>query len=164
MNSSSTLAIKVRHFRLCCEIYVIFAAKREQVWSDVASAAETGWDFSTRWFAQSGSDAGQMRSIRTWKIVPVDLNAFMCSNSRMMASMYELTGARYFLHFFFTQTYSQEICPKCSSFNDASSSAKSKCTICTGMKQMAYGERLLRFFSLFAIFTGTTTTWRISNM
>jgi alpha,alpha-trehalase len=76
----------------------VFVEKREQVWSDVASAAETGWDFSTRWFAHNGTDAGNMRSIRTWNIVPVDLNAFMCSNSRMMASMYELTGAHYFIH------------------------------------------------------------------
>lgn len=62
------------------------------MWSDVASAAETGWDFSTRWFEQAGEHAGTMRSIRTWRIVPVDLNAFMCMNSRMIASMYELAG------------------------------------------------------------------------
>jgi alpha,alpha-trehalase len=33
-----------------------------------------------------------MRSIRTWSIVPVDLNAFMCINTRILASFYEISG------------------------------------------------------------------------
>ncbi|KAI6174947.1 Trehalase [Aphelenchoides bicaudatus] len=65
---------------------------REQMFSNVASAAETGWDFSTRWFAQEGSGKHDMRSIRTWSIVPVDLNAFMCINTRILASFYEIAG------------------------------------------------------------------------
>ncbi|EJW69833.1 hypothetical protein WUBG_19260, partial [Wuchereria bancrofti] len=61
------------------------------MWSNIASAAETGWDFSTRWFAQSGPEMHRMKSIRTWSIVPVDLNAFICINARIMASFYEIT-------------------------------------------------------------------------
>ncbi|VDM67202.1 unnamed protein product, partial [Strongylus vulgaris] len=34
-----------------------------RMWSEVASAAETGWDFSTRWFSQSGEARHNMRSI-----------------------------------------------------------------------------------------------------
>ena len=41
------------------------------MWSNVASAAETGWDFSTRWFAQEGPEMHDIKSIRTWSIVPV---------------------------------------------------------------------------------------------
>uniref|UniRef100_A0A0M3I3U5 Trehalase n=1 Tax=Ascaris lumbricoides TaxID=6252 RepID=A0A0M3I3U5_ASCLU len=67
-------------------------AEKELLWSNVASAAETGWDFSTRWFAQSGPAMHHMRSIRTWSIVPVDLNAFMCMNARILASLFEITG------------------------------------------------------------------------
>lgn len=67
-------------------------AEKELVWSNIASAAETGWDFSTRWFAQSGPSMHDIRSIRTWSIVPVDLNAFMCINSRILASLSEITG------------------------------------------------------------------------
>lgn len=67
-------------------------AEREQVWSNVASAAETGWDFSTRWFAQEGPGMHDMKSIRTWSIVPVDLNAFMCVNMRILASFFEIFG------------------------------------------------------------------------
>ncbi|KAL3097492.1 hypothetical protein niasHS_003940 [Heterodera schachtii] len=67
-------------------------AEREAMWSNVASAAETGWDFSTRWFAQEGPGMHELKSIRTWSIVPVDLNAFMCLNMRYMASFYEIFG------------------------------------------------------------------------
>ncbi|VDN50262.1 unnamed protein product [Dracunculus medinensis] len=67
-------------------------AERELMWSNVASAAETGWDFSTRWFAQSGPSMHHMKSIRTISIVPVDLNAFMCINARILAALFEITG------------------------------------------------------------------------
>lgn len=67
-------------------------AEKELMWSNVASAAETGWDFSTRWFAQSGPDMHNMRTIRTWSIVPVDLNAFMCMNARILGALSEITG------------------------------------------------------------------------
>ncbi|KAI6179725.1 Trehalase [Aphelenchoides besseyi] len=68
------------------------ASERERIFSNVASAAETGWDFSTRWFSQHGTDRHNMRSIRTWSIVPVDLNAFMCINTRVLASFFEIAG------------------------------------------------------------------------
>ncbi|KAF8365850.1 tre-1 [Pristionchus pacificus] len=66
--------------------------EREMVWSQIASAAETGWDFSTRWFSQEGNDRHDMKSIRTWSVVPVDLNAFMCVNARIIASLFEISG------------------------------------------------------------------------
>lgn len=40
---------------------------------DIRSAAESGWDFSTRWFA----DKRTMPTIQTTQIVPVDLNCLM---------------------------------------------------------------------------------------
>uniref|UniRef100_A0A914LRC5 Trehalase n=1 Tax=Meloidogyne incognita TaxID=6306 RepID=A0A914LRC5_MELIC len=66
--------------------------EREQMWSNLASAAETGWGFSTRWFAQEGPSMHDFKSIRTLSIVPVDLNAFMCINMRILASFYEIFG------------------------------------------------------------------------
>lgn len=77
---------------LSLSFFVILAAERELMWSNVASAAETGWDFSTRWFAQSGPSMHHMKSIRTISIVPVDLNAFMCINARILAALFEITG------------------------------------------------------------------------
>ncbi|HEY6516672.1 MAG TPA: alpha,alpha-trehalase TreF [Steroidobacteraceae bacterium] len=44
-----------------------------QVYRDVRAAAESGWDFSSRWFA----DRQHMTSIRTTDIVPVDLNSLL---------------------------------------------------------------------------------------
>ncbi|EFP11662.1 CRE-TRE-1 protein [Caenorhabditis remanei] len=67
-------------------------AEKIRMWSEIASAAETGWDFSTRWFSQNGDNLHRMDSIRTWSIVPADLNAFMCANARILASLYEIAG------------------------------------------------------------------------
>jgi alpha,alpha-trehalase len=44
-----------------------------QLYRELRSAAESGWDFSSRWFA----DARTRLSIRTTSIVPVDLNSLM---------------------------------------------------------------------------------------
>ena len=33
-----------------------------------------------------------MKTIRTWSIVPVDLNAFMCINARILGALSEITG------------------------------------------------------------------------
>jgi alpha,alpha-trehalase len=44
-----------------------------QVYRDIRAAAESGWDFSSRWFG----DGHQMTTIRTTDIVPVDLNSLL---------------------------------------------------------------------------------------
>ena len=44
-----------------------------QLYCDIASAAESGWDFSSRWFA----DQHTLRTLRTTRVVPADLNAFL---------------------------------------------------------------------------------------
>ena len=45
----------------------------EETYRDIRAGAESGWDFSSRWFA----DARTMASIDTTEIIPVDLNALM---------------------------------------------------------------------------------------
>jgi alpha,alpha-trehalase len=44
-----------------------------QVYRDIRAAAESGWDFSSRWFA----DAQTLATITTTQIVPVDLNSLL---------------------------------------------------------------------------------------
>ncbi|HEV7609758.1 MAG TPA: alpha,alpha-trehalase TreF [Steroidobacteraceae bacterium] len=44
-----------------------------EVYRDLRASAESGWDFSSRWFA----DGKTLRSIRTTNIVPVDLNSLL---------------------------------------------------------------------------------------
>lgn len=43
------------------------------VWQDLRAAAESGWDFSSRWL----DDPMELSSIRTTSIIPVDLNALL---------------------------------------------------------------------------------------
>ncbi|KAG7666579.1 putative trehalase [Nannochloris sp. 'desiccata'] len=45
----------------------------EDILCDIASAAESGWDFSSRWF----EDGKSLPTIRTSKIYPADLNALL---------------------------------------------------------------------------------------
>jgi alpha,alpha-trehalase len=45
----------------------------QEIYRDIRAGAESGWDFSSRWFA----DARTMASIDTTEIIPVDLNALM---------------------------------------------------------------------------------------
>jgi alpha,alpha-trehalase len=52
-----------------------------EVWRDLRAAAESGWDFSSRWFA----DGRTLSTIRTTAIVPVDLNALMVELERAIA-------------------------------------------------------------------------------
>ena len=47
--------------------------KPEQVFRDIRAAAESGWDFGSRWFADPQSRA----TIDTTEIVPVDLNSLL---------------------------------------------------------------------------------------
>ena len=42
-----------------------------EIYRDIRAAAESGWDFSSRWFA----DARTLASIDTTEIIPVDLNS-----------------------------------------------------------------------------------------
>jgi alpha,alpha-trehalase len=44
-----------------------------QLLRDIAAAAESGWDFSSRWF----SDHATLLTIRTTRIIPVELNVVM---------------------------------------------------------------------------------------
>ncbi|MBI2512529.1 MAG: alpha,alpha-trehalase TreA [Opitutae bacterium] len=55
---------------------------------DVRSAAESGWDFSSRWFADGKSPA----TIETTQVVPVDLNCLLYQLERTLAHARELSG------------------------------------------------------------------------
>lgn len=51
-----------------------------QVWRDLRAAAESGWDFGSRWLdetAPAASPADALATIRTTSILPVDLNALL---------------------------------------------------------------------------------------
>lgn len=51
-----------------------------EVYRDLRAAAESGWDFSSRWLSESASGTGvglSLASTCTTRLLPVDLNAFM---------------------------------------------------------------------------------------
>ena len=57
------------------------------LYSDIASGAESGWDFSSRWLRNDS-----LSSIRTRGIIPVDLNAIICQNEATLAKFYRMIG------------------------------------------------------------------------
>ena len=59
-----------------------------EVYTDLRSAAESGWDFSTRWFA----DGKSLTSIQTTKIIPVDLNCLMYHLESMIIKGLKMKG------------------------------------------------------------------------
>lgn len=67
------------------------AAKRpsQEVYRNLRAAAESGWDFSSRWLA----DGATLATIRTIEIVPVDLNSLLYGLERTLARAYRLSGA-----------------------------------------------------------------------
>jgi alpha,alpha-trehalase len=55
---------------------------------NLRSCAESGWDFSSRWFA----DGKSLSSIHTTSIVPVDLNCLLYHLEKVMARAYRESG------------------------------------------------------------------------
>ena len=58
------------------------------LFTNLASGAESGWDFSSRWL----SSAAELSSIQTTTILPVDLNAILCQNERTLEQLHLLNG------------------------------------------------------------------------
>jgi alpha,alpha-trehalase len=56
-------------------------ANEKRIYRDIRSAAESGWDFSSRWFR----DGKTMATIHTTEIVPVDLNCLLAHLEKMIA-------------------------------------------------------------------------------
>ncbi|MET1057280.1 MAG: alpha,alpha-trehalase TreF [Pedobacter sp.] len=57
-----------------------------QVYRDIRSAAESGWDFSSRWF----SDGTHLKTIQTTQIIPVDLNCLLYHLESTLQKSYAL--------------------------------------------------------------------------
>jgi alpha,alpha-trehalase len=63
-------------------------SKRPKLHRDLRSAAESGWDFSSRWFA----DGKTLATIQTTDIIPVDLNCFLFNLESVLAKAYKMRG------------------------------------------------------------------------
>lgn len=60
--------------------------RKQKVYLDLRAGAESGWDFSTRWFA----DYKNLHTIRTTDLIPVDLNCLLYDLERTIADGYDL--------------------------------------------------------------------------
>jgi alpha,alpha-trehalase len=67
--------------------------KPADFYRNMRAAAESGWDFSTRWFDESG----KLGSIQTTDLIPVDLNCLLYNLELTIARSYQLkeNNARY---------------------------------------------------------------------
>ncbi|XP_062074671.1 trehalase-like [Humulus lupulus] len=63
-------------------------AEKQHFYREIASAAESGWDFSTRWMR----DHKDFTTLATTSILPVDLNAFILGMELNIAFLAKVTG------------------------------------------------------------------------
>jgi alpha,alpha-trehalase len=61
-----------------------------QLYRDLRAAAESGWDFSSRWFA----DGRTLASINTTEVIPIDLNSLLFGLESAIKSGCERAGDR----------------------------------------------------------------------
>lgn len=61
---------------------------RAAVWRNLRAAAESGWDFSSRWLA----DGRTLATVRTLDLLPPDLNSLLAQLERTLARAYDLKG------------------------------------------------------------------------
>lgn len=66
-------------------------AAKEEHYSELKAAAESGMDFSSRWFISNGTNAGTLADSKCRSIVPVDLNAELFWNAKLLAEFFMLT-------------------------------------------------------------------------
>ena len=64
------------------------SGRDSSLFRDIRSAAESGWDFSTRWFA----DVKNMRTIQTTNLLPVDLNCLLYKVELILSEARKLKG------------------------------------------------------------------------
>ena len=62
--------------------------KPEELFRHLRAAAESGWDFSSRWF----KDVKSFATIHTTEIIPIDLNCLMLHLEQTLSEAYQLAG------------------------------------------------------------------------
>ncbi len=65
------------------------AAKREALYTNIRAAAESGWDFSSRWMR----DTTDLRTLETTDLAPVDLNSLLYHTERTIAALRRFRNA-----------------------------------------------------------------------
>jgi alpha,alpha-trehalase len=63
-------------------------ADANEFYRNIRAACESGWDFSSRWLA----DADSLASIRTTRILPIDLNCLLYKQEVLLSEYYSMLG------------------------------------------------------------------------
>ncbi|KAE9331327.1 Trehalase [Phytophthora fragariae] len=63
-------------------------ADKAALYNEIIAAAESGWDFSSRWFG----DYSTLKTIRTSRVIPVDLNSILHRVELNLAEFHKLLG------------------------------------------------------------------------
>ncbi|XP_019696678.1 trehalase isoform X2 [Harpegnathos saltator] len=66
--------------------------EKDNYYAELKTAAESGWDFSSRWFVYEGTNKGNLTNLKTRSIIPVDLNVIIYRNARLLAKYNRQTG------------------------------------------------------------------------
>jgi alpha,alpha-trehalase len=65
---------------------------REEVYRNIRAAAESGWDFSSRWLKKEQDSTFRLSTIHTTEILPVDLNSLLYNLESTLERAYKLKG------------------------------------------------------------------------
>nr|BAH28889.1 trehalase [Polypedilum vanderplanki] len=69
------------------------AKDKEEHYAELKAAAESGMDFSSRWFINDeGTNVGTLENLKTRYIIPVELNAILYWNAVIIAEFYAIAG------------------------------------------------------------------------
>ena len=71
-----------------CDLSDTWSQQAKALFSELSASAETGWDFSSRWFA----DRRNISTAETSHILPVDLNAVLYAVERVLSKMFNATN------------------------------------------------------------------------
>lgn len=75
-----------------CSIYK-YHTERAKCYTEIQGGAESGWDFSSRWFFDSkGDPTNQLQTIQSRRVLPVDLNAYLCRAFYELSQFYNTIG------------------------------------------------------------------------
>lgn len=66
--------------------------EKEAVYRNLRAAAESGWDFSSRWLSRDEQGKYRLSTIHTTKILPVDLNSLLYNLEKTLAKANRLSG------------------------------------------------------------------------
>ncbi|XP_055536716.1 trehalase isoform X3 [Wyeomyia smithii] len=63
---------------------------KQDFYCELKAAAESGMDFTSRWFIKDGTNAGNLTDLKCRSIIAVELNAILYWNAKIIAEFYKL--------------------------------------------------------------------------